>query len=155
MNRFAAAALMWGAATLGACSSEHLGVSKDANVDTSTPVDSLGADRCTGSLDDLGGRCPASFDGSPTGLPACAGLSQAVKLCGNVIGLVLDGGFTALTCYYDATSHLLVGALEVSDTTEFCGGTSFGRFDGQVSATTCDTTMASFGRSCATDGGAG
>jgi hypothetical protein len=155
MTRFAAAALMWGAVTLGSCSAGHLGAGRDGSVDTSTRLDTLGADRCTGSLSDLGARCATSFDGTVAGLPACSGLGQTVKLCGDVIALDQGGGFTAQTCYYDAATHLLVGALEVSDTPEFCGGESFARFDGQIPGPSCGGTAPSFTRSCSRDGSAG
>jgi hypothetical protein len=154
MNRLAAAALIWGAVTLGSCSAEYLGASSDGNADTSTRIDDGGADRCIGSISDVSGRCPASFDGSVADLPACPGLNQTVKLCGDVLALGQGGGFTALSCYYDAATHVLVGALEVSDTTEFCSGGSFGRFDGQVPGPSCDAIAASFVRTCSKDGGA-
>jgi hypothetical protein len=153
MTRFAAAALMWGAVTLGSCSADHLGTSSDGNRDTSSGLDDAGADRCDGSISDVGEGCPASFDGTVAALPACSGLGQTVILCGDVIALEQGGGFTALTCYYDAASHLLVGAREVSDTTEFCDGASFARFGGQVPGTSCDATPPSFTRSCSKDGG--
>jgi hypothetical protein len=154
MTRFAAAALMWGAVTLGSCSTEHLVASHDGNADKPTSLDDGGADRCSGSISDVGGRCPANFDGSVAALPACSGLNQTVKLCGDVIALGQGGGFTAVTCYYDTATHVLVGALELSDTTEFCGD-SFGRFDGQIPGPSCDAIAPFFVRSCSTrDGGA-
>jgi hypothetical protein len=153
MNRLAAAVLMWGAVTLGSCSAEHLGGSNDANVDTSTRLDG-GADRCNGTISDVSGLCPSSFDGSVADLPACPGLNQTVKLCGGVIALGQGGGFTALTCYYDAATHVLVGALEVSDAVQYCEGGSFARFDGQVPGPSCDATAPSFVKSCSKDGSA-
>src|SRR6185312_15637293 len=69
MTRFAAAALMSGAVTLGSCSAEHLGAGRDGSADTSTRLDTLGVDRCTGSLSDLGARCATSFDGTAADLP--------------------------------------------------------------------------------------
>ncbi len=153
MTRFAAA-LMWGAVTLGSCSVEHLGASRDGNADTPTDLDGVAADRCSGSISEVGGRCQASFDGSVADLPTCSGVGQTVYLCGGMIALAQGTGFTALTCYYDAATHLLVGALELSDSPGFCGD-SFGRFAGQIPGPSCDTVAPSFRRSCsARDGGA-
>jgi hypothetical protein len=149
MTRFAAATLMWGAVTLGACSPEHLAASRDGSADTSTsaPLDALAVDRCTGSLSDLRGRCQASFDGTLADLPACTGISQMVRACGDVIAIVQGSGVTAVTCYYDAATHALVGALELSDSPGFCGG-SFGRADGQIPGPSCDTTAPFYVRTC-------
>ena len=155
MTRFAAAALMSGAVTLGSCSAEHLGAGRDGSADTSTRLDTLGADRCTASLSDLGARSATTIDGTAADLPACAGLAQTVKLCGGLIALGQGGGFTSLTCYYDAATHLLVGALELSDTPEFCGGESSARFDGQIPGPSCGGTAPSFTRNCSRDGSAG
>jgi hypothetical protein len=88
MTRFAAAMLICGALTIGACSAERLGShgsSRDATVDivfTFTSLDSLPVDGCTGSLGDVGTRCPASFDGTADDVPACAnaGEEQTVTL---------------------------------------------------------------------------
>lgn len=154
MNRLAAAALMWGSVILGACSAEPLRPSSDGSADASTLLDDGGVDRCNGSISDVSGRCPASFDGSVADLPACPGLSQTVQLCGDVIALGQGGGFTSLTCYFDATTHVLVGALEVSDSPQFCEGGSFARFNGQVPGASCDTTTPSFVVSCSKDGSA-
>jgi hypothetical protein len=154
MTRFAAAALMWGAVTLGSCSTEHLVASRDGNADTSTGLDGGGADRCSGSISDVGGRCPASFDGSAADLPACSGVDQTVRLCGDVIALGQGGGFTAVTCYYDTATHVLVGALELSDAPGFCGD-SFGRLDGQIPEPSCGAIAPFFSRNCSRDGGAG
>jgi hypothetical protein len=156
MTRFAAAMLMGGALTLGACSAERLGSSRDATVDavdTFTSLDSLGVDRCTGSLSDLGTRCPASFDGTAADLPACsyAGEDQTVTLCGNVNALSQGGSFEAMTCYYDAATHVLVGARETSDALGVCGP----HFYGQVPGSSCDATRPSLRRICPSDGGAG
>ena len=41
-------------------------------------------------------------------------------------------------------THVLVGALEVSDTNQFCEGGSFARFDGQVPGPSCDAIASSF-----------
>ncbi len=102
----------------------------------------------------MGGRCQATFDGSVADLPTCSGVGQTVYLCGGMIALAQGTGFTALTCYYDAATHVLVGALEVSDSPGYCGN-SFGRFAGQIPGPSCDTVAPSFRRSCsARDGGA-
>lgn len=93
----AATTVVWGALALGACSAERLrpvGSARDATVDTFTSVDSLGVDRCTGSVSDLGTKCPISFDGAVADLPACSGLGQTVKLCSDVLALGLWSGFT-------------------------------------------------------------
>ena len=129
MTRFAAAALMWGAVTLGSCSVEHLGASRDGSADTPTHLDAVAADCCSGSISDVGGRCQASFDGSVADLPTCSGVGQMAYLCGGMIALAQGTGFTALTCYHDAATHVLVGAVEESDSSGFCGN-NFGRFAG-------------------------
>ena len=63
----------------------------------------------------------SGIDGGAADLPACSGVNQVVKLRGDVIALGQGSGFTALTCYCDSATHVLVGALEQSDTPELCG----------------------------------
>jgi hypothetical protein len=159
MTRFAAAMLMWGALTLGGCSAERLGSlgsSRDATVDiveTFTSLDSLPVDGCTGSLSDVGTRCPASFDGTADDVPACAYAreDQTVTLCGNVNVLTQGGAFEAMTCYYDAATYVLVAARETSDELGPCGP----HFYGQVPGASCDAIRPTLRRICASDGGAG
>jgi hypothetical protein len=153
VNRFVAAALMWGAVTLGSCSSEQLrGASNDASADTPATLD-LQVDRCSGNLSEVGRECQASFDGSLADLPACSGIKQTVWRCGDLIAIAQGSGFTGLTCYYDAAAHLLVGALEWSDAPGFCGD-SFARFGGQIPGPSCDTVAPFYVRGCSRrDGG--
>jgi hypothetical protein len=153
VKRFAAAALIWGVATLGSCSTEYLGTSIDGNPETPTNLDGAGADRCIGSISDVGGKCQASFDGGVADLPACSGVGQMVKLCSGVLALVQGTGFTALTCYYDAATHVLIGALEQSDSPGFCGD-SFGRIAGQVPGPSCDAVRPVLTKTCSNRDGA-
>ncbi len=154
MNQLAAAALIWAATAAGACSSGHLGGSSDGSADAPPRLDGPSADRCSGSLSDVSRGCQTSFDGTAADLPACAGLTQTVTLCGGLIALARGTGFTALTCYYDAADHILVGALEQSDSPEFCGQ-SFGRFAGQIPGPSCDAVRPVLVQRCpARDGGA-
>lgn len=89
------------------------------------------AGKCIGDLATVGAGCPAMFDGTEANLPACRGISdisarqrQSVWHCQNLIILSDSDGFVVGICYYDATSHALVGAQRGTDTPGFCGQTS-------------------------------
>ena len=103
--------------------------------------------QCEGSLADVGRGCPAMFDGTPEQVPPCpsAPVSQSVGHCEGLVDLS-QGGYVGSVCYYDTASHLLVGAKELSDTTDFCGN-SFSRTAGRTPGTVC-SDLPSFQRQC-------
>jgi hypothetical protein len=82
---------------------------------------------CEVALDALGAGCPATFDGTPAGLPACGQgpVTYRASQCGDLISLDKLGGYFSSYCYYDATSHQLVGAMAQNDVPSYCDGTSF------------------------------
>src|SRR5688572_19234868 len=83
--------------------------------------------KCVGDLATVGAWCPAMFDGSEANLPQCRDgvvAQQAVWLCQDLIILMDSYGLGANVCYYDATSHALVGAEQHADYGAYCGGTS-------------------------------
>lgn len=84
--------------------------------------------RCTGDLTTVGHACAATFDGTEAGLPACpAGIGQRAQTawrCQDLIILQYSYALDAQVCYYDATSHALVGAGHDTDTPAYCGGSS-------------------------------
>lgn len=92
------------------------------------------SNQCRGELDDVGATCPATYDGTVDGLPDCPGtfrLQRAFR-CGDLVALVRGGGFE---CYYDMSSHQLVGAMRESG--YFCGDASSDITAGHV-ATSCE-----------------
>ncbi len=70
------------------------------------------------------------FDGTAANLPACrfhpsnTSGRQQVWHCQDLIAFLESDGFVGRICYYDATSHALVGALQGTDTPTFCGQTT-------------------------------
>ena len=91
--------------------------------------------RCEVALETLAGGCPATFDGTSSGLPACEGpVSYTARRCGDLISLDTFGGYFGNGCYYDATSHLLVGASAQSDVPSYCGDTSFAASAGRTTS---------------------
>jgi hypothetical protein len=83
---------------------------------------------CFGDFDVLAQEigCPAAFDGTEASLPACRpsdGYNQRVWLC-EVIYLHTGTGTTEGDCYYDNTSHVLVGVRRYATTQSFCDGGS-------------------------------
>lgn len=103
--------------------------------------------QCEGSLAEVGRGCPAMFDGTPEQVPPCPSVpvSQSVGHCEGLVELS-QGGYIGSVCYYDAASHLLVGAKEFSDTTDFCEN-SFSRTAGRTPAAIC-SDVPSFQRQC-------
>ena len=92
---------------------------------------------CRGELDEVGHGCPAMFDGTSENLPACKQLGiQQAWTCDDVIALSLGAGVFSVDCYYGASSHLLVGAMEVNDTNTLCGN-SFTKTAGEVPTANC------------------
>lgn len=98
-----------------------------------------GGSECRGSLADVGGECPATFDGASENVPACKQAQvgvQQVWTCGDFVALSLGTGAHSVDCYYDTSAHLLVGAMDVNDTTTFCGN-SFTKTAGQIPPLAC------------------
>jgi hypothetical protein len=56
--------------------------------------------------------------------------------CGDFVALSLGAGAHGVDCNYDTSAHLLVGAMDVNDTSTFCGN-SFTKTAGQVPSLAC------------------
>jgi hypothetical protein len=90
---------------------------------------------CRGSLADVGQRCPQSFDGTPAGSPSCQPFNSdsehaEIRICKDLIGLSSGPGLGGGGCYYDRTTHQLVGAYEFGDRLFYCERSSFDRSAG-------------------------
>jgi hypothetical protein len=71
-------------------------------------------------------------------LPACGPRGvQQVWTCEGKVALNLTPAAFSTDCYYDATTHLLIGAMMVNDTSTLCSGTSFTRTAGEVPVSPC------------------
>ena len=84
---------------------------------------------CERDLETLGADCPQTFAGMPAQLPACPDefFSYRALVCGDLIALVISYLRTnGVTCYYDASSHEIVGARSFTDVPTTCGGTTTG-----------------------------
>jgi hypothetical protein len=117
------------------------------------------AGKCVGDLATIGEGCAPMFDGTEANLPACASAGlysqQTVWRCQDLIVLVDSTGYAASTCYYDATSHALVGAEQGSDIGVFCGQTSLSIEAGRTNPM-CRENAPTWQRPCDTpDGGGG
>ena len=90
--------------------------------------------RCEEDLAYVGGGCPRTFDGTEAQLPACGTLPAIVtaRRCRDVISIEYTGNFTTIGCYYDASSHELIGAVEGSTSLSYCNGTSDHIYAGDV-----------------------
>jgi hypothetical protein len=96
---------------------------------------SSSSSRCEGDLADVGNECPATFDGTPDQLPACSNgfaMTFTVRACGDLIRLGISRFVLGSACYYDASTHTLVGAQAWRDIPEFCGDTSLAIYAGRV-----------------------
>ena len=67
---------------------------RDATAEAPVRRDDAGADRCTGTIGEVGGTCQASFDGTAASLPACLGFVQVVKVCAGLIAFTDGTGYT-------------------------------------------------------------
>jgi hypothetical protein len=103
---------------------------------------------CKGDLAQVGRGCPQTFDGTEAQLPPCSASEQRVTMCGNLIRLSTSHGYGGLDCYFDSSSHGLVGAEQVTDIPDFCGGTSFTLPAGTVGDTACKMATPSIQRFC-------
>jgi len=108
---------------------------------TLTPEPTATVRPCEGTLDEVAHfwfSCPSSFDGSaaslPTCLPGAKAEKQIVYLCGDTIELVLTDGYMGVGCFYDSSTHQLVGAEELADAPLNCAGR---RWAGRISASGC------------------
>ena len=82
---------------------------------------------CTGNFAQLSADCPQSFDGSPASFPACQpqlAYTYQSRLCGDDLIGFYKVSTSGVGCFYDASSHQLVGARAGSDIPEFCGQSS-------------------------------
>ncbi len=118
------------------------------------------AGKCVGDLATVGAQCPPMFDGSEANLPGCRGFSgtgaqQAVWHCQDLIILMDSYGLSADICYYDATSHALVGAEQSGEVGAFCGQTSL-RIEAGRTNSMCRENAPTLQRPCdPPDGGGG
>ena len=117
--------------------------------------------KCVGDLATVGLSCPPTFDGTEANLPECRGFSgtgaqQVVWHCQDLIILADSFGLGGDICYYDATSHGLVGAEQFTDTPDYCGQTSF-KIEAGRTNTMCRENAPTLQRPCdrLTDGGGG
>jgi hypothetical protein len=103
---------------------------------------------CEGSLADVTRGCPATFDGTAAALPDCSfpPLVQSAWLCNDLIALSLSAGYASQSCYYDSSTHALVGGRRYSDVGSMCAGSSTSQA-GRVSGATCAAGPAIF-RNC-------
>jgi len=94
--------------------------------------------RCEVDLEKYATTCPQTFDGTPAALPVCMdeSLIYAARACGDLIGLVISyRGINGATCYYDASSHELVGAKSWTDVPTYCGDDGTSQYAGRTSST--------------------
>jgi len=106
---------------------------------------------CLGELGEIGQVCPSMFDGAPENVPPCHEFGQQqVWTCGDdVIALSLGVGAHGVDCYYDSSTHSLVGAMAFNDTDTLCGN-SFTQSAGEVPTVACGfpTSTPAFYRWC-------
>jgi len=108
--------------------------------------------QCTGALAQVGAGCPDTFDGKRESFPACpsGSTTQMAYSCGDLIAFRnSDPNFTI--CFYDFTSHQLVGAYQHTQVESFCGD-QFSRIAGRTplpDAMSCDITVDNVERVCA------
>jgi hypothetical protein len=103
---------------------------------------------CEGNLAEVGAGCPATFDGSLGSFPTCSSdrAIQSSWLCGDLVVLSYSG-FAGLNCYYDFSSHGLVGAYEWSDVHQFCGD-AYSKLAGRRPPQSCPPTADLVERGC-------
>ena len=105
--------------------------------------------KCEGSFESVGRMCPRSFDGTLADLPACGTYAtQAVTTCGDLIVLTNAVAFGYWRCFFDVSSHGLVGAEDWTDTNSYCGGTSFSIQTGKVPSPGCNAIPPALTRDC-------
>lgn len=130
--------LFWTAA-LASCDSDAV-LARDGGLGTNSDADATPG--CVGSLQEVGTGCPATFDGTAEQLPPCSTpVVQSVLACPTVLVLRIYGGYSGSDCFYDRSSHALVGASNRDDIPSFCGN-SFTRAAGTVVDTVACTAPA-------------
>jgi hypothetical protein len=111
---------------------------------------------CSTSLQEFT-ECPANFDGTLAQLPPCMKpnfLPMSIRLCADIVVLTFEGGYSAVDCCYDASSHELVGGLRATDTTAYCDSKSFNIAAGRTAAPSCRQMAPTETKSCSgPDGG--
>lgn len=92
--------------------------------------------RCEGDLAEVGRGCPQTFDGTEAQLPRCPpyDITYIARVCGDVISVEGRSLFSGGGCYYDATSHQLVGAAGGTDVPAYCNETSSAIYAGRVAS---------------------
>lgn len=99
---------------------------------------------CRRPLEQSMGECPASFDGTEAALPRCSGLSgyevQRVQRCAARLILRVSHGYSGFSCYYDVTSHVLVGKSWGNDLGQSCSSGEIGGV--------CDPALTILERDC-------
>jgi hypothetical protein len=120
----------------------------------SAAVGDGGADRGHCHADLSTSTCPATWEQAE--IASCAGVrfGEGLGHAGDDLAFGdTSSGFGAYACYYDPTSHALVGAWSDSDINEYCDHTSFDVLFGDVPATmTITRDIGTF--LCTNDGGA-
>jgi hypothetical protein len=104
---------------------------------------------CTGPYDEVTAGCPAAYDGTQANLPACESNSACVlaQTCGDdLVGVEIANPFMGHECFYDATTHALVGGLLFVDDGAYRGGSSATQSAGRVG--TCGDAPDFAKRSC-------
>jgi hypothetical protein len=133
---------------LAACSG---GGATDGNVGPGIVV----RGKCLGELATLGQECPATFDGTEASLPACThpGFGNvSVWACQDLFILMQSDGYGGAVCYYDTTSHALVGAEWHSDIGVYCNQTSLSIEAGRTNPM-CRENAPTIVKHCRADGG--
>lgn len=114
---------------------------------------------CMATLDQVANHPPSPF--APCAATYDAALAQAVchtsigvlraGPCGGQLAVLESVGSLAQTCYYDARTRALVGAVVAASVPTFCGGDASRVFGGVVSS--CELSAADLDRRCAPDAG--
>jgi hypothetical protein len=138
------------AMVLGACSGAALTPDGGREAGAERPD----AGKCVGDLATAGAGCPSMFDGTEANLPTCVAWTpnRTVWQCQDLYVLQLGHGLGGSVCYYDTTSHALVGAEEHSDIGVYCNQTSLSIEAGRTNGM-CRENAPLFTRSCAPDAG--
>ena len=114
---------------------------------------------CVGDFTMVSAMCPPMFDGTEANRPAChflnVGELQVMWHCQDLNMLFDSHGLGGFVCYYDAASHALVGAEQVTDYPAYCGQTSFAIGAGRTNPM-CRENAPTWQQPCAPpDGGGG
>ena len=141
------------AVVLAACSTGTLapdgGLAPDGALAPDGSAQTLDGGTCVGELASVGAACPATFDGTRANLPVCRTSleQQTVWQCQDLLMLLLSFGLSGDVCFYDAASHVLVGALQGTDIDTYCNQTSLTIEAGRTNSM-CRENAPLFTRSC-------